>query len=145
MWTHHFLNTVQLSNETYILTHEMWPAKKTCRVNCRLKAPLLVIYNTPQSPVNKKIHAIITPPPPPLGCKPSCKCIENEFPNIPSRFNVLPPALPIFIRFSRFIMKLRKQGEKLLVYVCLYQLYLKKVTLTRKLTKLRPSLWNNYN
>lgn len=68
---HHFINTVQLSNETYILTHEMWPAKNTCRVNCRLKAPLLVIYNTPQSPVNKKIHAIITPPPP-LGCKPSC-------------------------------------------------------------------------
>ena len=155
---HHFINTVQLSNETYILTHEMWPAKNTCRVNCRLKAPLLVIYNTPRSPVNKKIHAIITPPPPPpLDVSPPANALKNEFPNIrfrrvvffqkfqPFRFNVLPPALPIFIRFSRFIMKLRKQGEKLLVYVCIYQLYLKKVTLTRKLTKLRPSLWNNYN
>lgn len=153
---HHFINTVQLSNETYIVTCGMWPAKNTCRVNCRLKAPLLVIYNTPQSPVNKIIHAIITPPPS-LGVSPPANALKNEFSNIrfhsvvffqkfqPSRFNVLPPALPIFIRFSRFIMKLRKQGEKLLVYVCIYQLYLKKVTLTRKLTKLRPSLWNNYN
>lgn len=85
---HHFINTVQLSNETYryILTCGMWPAKNTWPVNCRLKAPLLIIYNTPQSPVNKKIHAIITPsptpPPPSLGCKPACKCIEKWISNI---------------------------------------------------------------
>ena len=32
----------------------------------------------------------------------------------PSRFDVSPPALPIFIRFSQFIMKVWKQGKKLL-------------------------------
>ena len=47
----------------------------------------------------------------------------NCIPDIPtlliwsgvSRFDMLPPALPIFIRFSRFIIKFWKQGKKLLI------------------------------
>ena len=134
---HRLINIVQLWNETYIVTCGMWPAKNTCRVNCRLKAPLLVIYNTPQSPVNKKIHAIVTPSPP-LDVSPPANALKNEFPNIrfhsvvffrkfqPSRFNVLPPALPIYHEIEK------PRGKIAYVYVCTYQLYLKKVTLNMK-------------
>ena len=105
---HHFINTVQLSNKTYILTHEMWPAKNTCRVNCRLKAPLLVIYNTPQSPVNKKIHSIITPPPPPLDVSPPANALKNEFPIYASAAscfsrNSNPFDLTCYLPLSRFL------------------------------------------
>ena len=49
------------------------------------------------------------------------KCVFGDIPNLlirsgVSRFVVLPPALPTFIRSSRFIMKPKIKGKKWLIF-----------------------------